>query len=60
MALTKAQNTDHQYVMRVTPGFYTTGDVVKKINSFIYEDGGEVKVDNHTGKISVTTGIHPL
>ena len=60
MSLIKARNTIHQHTMRVTPGFYTTGDVVKKINSFISKDGGEVKVNNHTGKISVTTGNHSL
>ena len=60
MTLIKAQNTNHENTMHVSPGFYTTADVVKKINAFISEDSGEVKVDNHTGKISVITGNLPL
>ena len=34
--------------------------MIKKITGFISEDSGQVKVDNHIGKISVITGNLPL
>ena len=58
--LIKAQNTIRQHTLPVLSGFYTTSDVVKKITGFISEDSGEVKVDNHTGKIIVITGNLPI
>jgi hypothetical protein len=49
--------TDH---LHISPGFYTKGEVIDKINAFISEDGGEIKIDKHTGKVNVTTGEQPL
>ena len=34
--------------------------MIDKINGFISDDGGEVKIDKHTGKVNVTTGNQPL
>ena len=58
--LIKAQNTVRQHTLHFSPGFYTTADVIKKISSFISEDHAEGKVDNHSEKISVTTGNHSV
>ena len=75
MAVIKAQNTNRLHTVSVTgfhaigdvtdhlhisPGFYTKGEVINKINGFISDDGGEVKIDKHTGKVNVTTGNQPL
>ena len=75
MSVIKARNTDRLYTVSSTsfgelsdvpdslhfsPGFYTNSEVIDKINSFISSDGGEVKINKHTGKVNVTTGDQPF
>ena len=52
---TKGDVTDHRLSMHISPGFYTKGEVIGKINGFISDDGGKVKIDKQTGKVNVTT-----
>ena len=60
MIITKAYGSVHEQTLRFSPGFYTTNDVIKKINVLISKDRGDIKVDSHTGKIRMTTGSYPL
>jgi hypothetical protein len=75
MAVIKARNTDRLHTvsatsfnaigsvtdhLHISPGFYTKSEVIDKINGFISDDGGEIKIDKHTGKVNVTTGEQPL
>ena len=56
MLFTKAYGSIHQQTVHFSPGFYTTNDVIKKINVLISKDHGDIKVDSHTGKIRMSTG----
>ena len=75
MVVMKARNGDNMHAvtvdsfyaidavtnhLHISPGFYTKGEVIDKINAFISVEGGEVKTDKHTGKVNVTTGEQPL
>ena len=60
MSLSKVYSSIRQQTLRFSPGFYTTNDVVKKINVLISKDRGEIKIDSHSGKIRITTGTYPL
>jgi hypothetical protein len=60
MIFIKAKGTFQHQIVRFSPGYYTTNDVLKKINPAISKFGGDIKIGGHSGKIRMTTGNYPL
>jgi hypothetical protein len=61
MIITKVGRAEHlEPTLRFSPGYYTTIDVVKRINTFISVERAQLSLDSHSGKINLKGGVYDL
>ena len=61
MTITKLGRPDHlEPTLRFSPGYYSTNEVVKDINTFIAVERAHLTIDSHSGKINLKGGIYDL
>ena len=58
MTITKLGRSDHlEPTLRFSPGYYSTNEVVKDINTFLSIERAHLTIDSHSGKVNLKGGF---